>query len=490
MRRKMYIFLLVNLVLSTDLALGSPNNKKIGNKIPQNKHVSKDETKNERSKRALLEEEEHPFWPNRGKKELINSDSENEQFWATRGRRESSEENYMEDKTYTPQKGRLCKNCYPIGNSDAIYGNMKHTRDDTSPFWGMRGRRDSDEVEEDLFWGSRGRRHEVEPFWGNRGRRYEDTPFWGNRGRREEEPFWGNRGRREESPFWGNRGRRENDEPFWGNRGRREEPVVGPGNRVRQEDYEPFWGNRGRRKESESFWSSRGRRKQDLKEAILNAISVVEKDIENLSRLRRNSDDQDTFLDNKSKERRLQHLVNDPLRTHQSFLKTNEDPGTLLDNTMYVEQPHYVVVERSSRSSAEDDPFFISRGKKYFLNFDLEKAVRDRRGAIEEIVKSVRNDPFYIARGKKDAEFDKKGNSTKAMSTLSREEFLKARELICSTIDLIANKNGKNKRNTSLQKLAAQLQMDPYYVSRGKKTDTTNSDSLEDFINEVAAKCN
>lgn len=124
------------------------------------------------------------------------------------------------------------------------------------------------------------------------------------------------------------------------------------------------------------------------------------------------------------------------------------------------------------------------------------KAARDRRGAIEEIVKTVRNDPYYIARGKKDADMPA---GTKVNST-SEEDFLKVKELICAAIDMVSAQqhNGKAKREldndrdrrSMLKKLAAQLQMDPYYVSRGKKSENaSNRNHLLEFITDVADKC-
>ncbi|XP_028170126.1 repetin-like [Ostrinia furnacalis] len=493
MHTRMYIFLLLLLLLSTDIALGSVNKTKT-TKISHKHNSAKYHLKahSDRSKRSIDDDDENPFWPNRGKKELnalINSEKESP-FWATRGRRESSSvENYIDAqkpyKSYLSKNDRYCENCFPSSNSDEVYGNVKHTRDDvTSPFWGNRGRRSSEELidnflPESLFWGSRSARQENEPFWGNRGRRQDDPPFWGHRGRREDEPFWGNRGRREETPFWGHRGRRDDvDDPFWGNRGRRD-------------DFEPFWGNRGRRKDSEPFWSSRGRRKEDLKDSILHAINNVENDIENLSRLKKSDSEHNSFWGTRPRDSKLKHLFDGP-RNRPHALTT--EPRTVHDNRIYAEEPHYIIVERNSRSSAEDDPFYISRGKKYYIN--LPKAARDRRGAIEEIVKSVRNDPFYIARGKKD-DIVKVANTT-----MSHEEFVKAKELICATVELIMMKNENNKtkrditdserdRRTILKKLAAQLQMDPYFVSRGKKCgDSNNDDNLVEFINEVAGKCN
>lgn len=516
MPKRMNVFFLLLLLLSTDIALGNTNNKSKASKPVHGKHsAAKPVAKahSERTKRSIDDEE--PFWPNRGKKLLSYSNLNHDPFWAPRGRRDSSEETFQyAQKAYkpvVPQNDKFCENCFPPGLSNEVYGNVKHLRDDvTAPFWGHRGRRDSEElndndIPDDLFWGSRGRRQEKdEPFWGNRGRRQDDSPFWGNRGRREEEPFWGNRGRREETPFWGHRGRRDDDNPFWGHRGRREDTEPFWGNRGRRtEDYEPFWGNRGRRKEdSDPFWSSRGRRKEDLKESILDAIKDVENDIDNLSRLRR-STFENSFWSNRSRESKLKHLFSGSPRAkgHQSYLLkpyiNPSEPGTVHDNRIYAEEPHYIIVERNSRSSGEVDPFYISRGKKYYIELDLAKAARDRRGAIEEIVKSVRNDPYYIARGKKDSDVVKIGNST-----MPHEEFVKAKELICATVELIMIKSGTPKskremdeserdRRTILKKLAAQLQMDPYFVSRGKKSDEAgvNDDSIQDFINEVAGKC-
>lgn len=517
MRTRMYIFLLLLLLLSTDIALGSVNKTKTNKTLHKHNSVKGNlKAHSDRAKRSIDEDDESPFWPNRGKKKLHGYNNlDKEPFWATRGRRDSSSvESYIDaqkaSKSFISKNDRVCENCYPPSSSDEVYGNIKHTRDDVmSPFWGNRGRRSSEELTDNflpdsLLWGSRGTRQENEPFWGNRGRRQEDTPFWGHRGRREDEPFWGNRGRREETPFWGHRGRRDDvDDPFWGNRGRREDSEPFWGNRGRRDDFEPFWGNRGRRKESESYFSSRGARKEDLKESILHVINDVENDIENLSRQRRSDDDRNSFWGNRPRESKLKHLFDGPSRARpQSYILNKpglygvtSEPGTVHDNRIYAEEPHYIIVERNSRSSAEDDPFYISRGKKYFL--DMAKAARDRRGAIEEIVKSVRNDPYYIARGKK-RDLIKIGNTT-----MLHDEFVNAKELICATVELIMIKNEKNKtkrdindserdRRTILKKLAAQLQMDPYFVSRGKKSDdsSNNKDNLLDFINEVAAKCN
>lgn len=509
------LFLL--LLLSADIALGSAAANTIAD-TPYNKHNSAKpglKPHGERAKRAVHDDEE-PFWPNRGKKLLASHSDHEPPFWANRGRRDSGENYPDAQKAYkpvVPKNYKVCEDCFPSGYSDEVFANIKQPRDDVvTPFWGHRGRRSSEELDDndlpdDLFWGSRGRRQENEPFWGNRGRRQSDSPFWGTRGRREEEPFWGNRGRREEAPFWGHRGRREDANPFWGNRGRREESDPFWGNRGRRaEEYEPFWGNRGRRKEeSEPFWSSRGRRKEDLRASIQEAINDVENNIENLSRIRRSNYNTNSFWANRSRESKLQHLFNGPPRTkslQSVFLKPsynahNSEAGTVHDNKIYADEPHYILVDRSSRSSGEVDPFYISRGKKYYVELDLAKAARDRRGAIEEIVKSVRNDPYYIARGKKDSDNVNIGNAT-----MPRDDLAKAKELICATVELIMIKNGQTKskreideserdRRTILKKLAAQLQMDPYFVSRGKKNDdpANNDDYLQDFVSDVAGKC-
>ncbi|XP_060806039.1 uncharacterized protein LOC132902964 [Amyelois transitella] len=496
MRKTMNISLLFLLIISINIAFGNSGNKTNISKSGRS-HAKLNTTpiaKAQRMKRSLIDDDDVPLHFKTGHNKYYKQDSDEHQlterdtpFWANRGRRVSS---LAESDEYPLQEigrfvNKLCKSCYSTDASMDHGGDIKSRRDEL-PFWGNRGRRSSEEIEEP-FWGNRGRRQDSQddPFWGTRGRRQDDSPFWGNRGRREDEPFWGNRGRREDEPFWGNRGRRE-EEPFWGNRGRR------------QQEPEPFWGNRGRREDVEPFWGNRGRRKQDLKESILEAISVVEGDIENLSRMRRGGH-QTSFWTNRARESKLKNLFNGStrirLQSFPNYLKNvnsnSNEPGTVHDNRMYAEEPHYILVDRSSRSSAEDDPYYISRGKKYYL--DLSKVARDRRGAIEEIVKSVRNDPYYIARGKKDSVPNKINNST-----APREDFAKARDLICSTLELIAMKPDGNinkrevndperERRTILKKLAAQLQMDPYFVSRGKKSE--DDDTLE-FITDVASKCN
>ncbi|XP_059046881.1 uncharacterized protein LOC131842359 [Achroia grisella] len=538
MRKKLYIFLLFLLIISTNIVLGNGANKAKIAKLGQTKHNSV-RSNGDRIKRSLYDEDERKLKKPSGGQKYIHdykttADYDNKltkglPFGANRVKRFDT----IQDKVYDIENSgdfnsnpvflnKYCSNCFPTNDRyDELTENIKHRREDIEePFWGNRGRRSNEEVE-DLspgpFWGNRGKKQEDDPFWGTRGRRQDDSPFWGNRGRRDDEPFWGNRGRRQDIPFWGNRGRRDVVEPFWGNRGRREESEPFWGNRGRRKESEPFWGSRGRRQESEPFWAnrgrrdsdifwaSRGRRKQDLGQSLLDAIDDVQGNIENLSRLK---DSQTSFWANKSRDRklksiftgtasRLPHLPSMYNTGIANNLKGSE-PGTVHDNQMYAEEPHYIIVERSSRSSAEDDPYFISRGKKYSINYDLSQIARDRRGAIEEIVKSVRNDPYYIARGKKDVENVKIANYTKL-----QDELQKAKELICSTIELLSIKNNGNKtkrtlddndrdRRTILKKLAAQLQIDPYFVSRGKKSDESNNidDHLEDFINEISTQCN
>ncbi|KAJ0172334.1 hypothetical protein K1T71_012307 [Dendrolimus kikuchii] len=496
MRKKLYTFILFLLIVTTDVALGKDGYKDKTNKTNHKKQHHKDKIPGERTKRSLHEDRE-PFWPNRGKKlaETIdhvpeyhladkNSGINKEPpFWGTKGRPESSSSENYNDLDYPEEYGVYNKNlnkCIDCLNNEHkdTYKYLKDRRDDVYPFWGNQERKyTGDGYYFEPFWASRGRRQENEPFWGNRGKK-EDEPFWGNRGKKEDEPFWGNRGRRDDEPFWGNRGRRQDNEPFWGNRGRREG--------------EPFWGNRGKRK-IESFRYPKGERKTQLKGSILNTINDFENSIEHISRLRRSSNT--NYWMNRGRDSKLKYLFNGPRNRLAEAYVTNQRPpeaDTLHDSRIFADEPRYILVERSSRSSGEDDPFFISRGKKYNLN--LMKTARDRRSAIEEIVKSMRNDPYYIARGKKD--------DIKNENLSPAGEYLKAKELICSAINLIMVKNDNAKikreiddndgdRRTILKKLAAQLQMDPYFVSRGKKNDThSNKDFLVEFINDVANKCN
>lgn len=554
--QKKFLFLILFLILSNEIVLGkNGNDTKVLKKI--NKNIRKIGGKvKERSKRSpgeidkaftshirheLGNRNQGGFEKYLSEENDLNVDDasfiQELPFWGTRGRRDSSESDEYVRSNDVGYKGNSCKTC-----AKHIQDMQLNEKYEIAPFWSNRGRRDSDEIGEyNPFWGNRGRRQEEPPFWGNRGRRSKvklksqdiivDPPFWSSRGRRDDvEPFWGNRGRREETePFWGNRGRHDEDEPFWGNRGRREEKEPFWGNRGRRQENEPFWGTRGRRETDTSFWGNhgkkheygywkaedtnpfwgnRGRKKFALKESIINAMNNIAYNIENLARMRRG--EQDSFWNQRGRVSQLENYFIDPTRnvgsnrpiseTKPYSTKFTNKPtahNTVSDDRIYAEEPHYILIERNTRSSAEDDPFFISRGKKY-TNFKLPKGFRDRRGAIEDLVKSVRNDPYYIARGKKDSEYVKIGNST-----ILKDEFVKAKELICSAIDLLVIKNDGHKvkrdvdeserqRRTTLKKLAAQLQIDPYFVSRGKKNGDTDitEERLEEFVNNVADMCN
>ncbi|XP_047991111.1 uncharacterized protein PF3D7_1120000 [Leguminivora glycinivorella] len=519
MRKRLHILALILLILSSNAFGGGNKTKTV--KTAQKTNLKEKVT--DRIKRfADYDENDGQFWANRGKRQVTHKDfikddidqevnrkysnSKNKlydepPFWGNRGRR-SSEENDSD-----PTSSNLVSDnndYYSFTPEEKLngYPSLKDRRENTLPFWGNRGRRNSVEISVDNdgpFWSSRGRRQEEEPFWGTRGRRENGLPFWGNRGRRDNEPFWGNRGRREDNePFWGNRGRREENEPFWGNRGRRQDDEPFWGNRGKKEDEEPFWGNRGKKEldTKEPFWGNRGRRKEDFKESIMEAINKVENDIDYLSRLKKDATEfNGRFWKNRGRDSQLKHLFDNPMKNQHGIERVPFEltvkpsvSSTLLDDRIYADQPHYILVERSSRSSGESlDPYYISRGKKYF------KPSRGRRNAIEEIVKSVRNDPYYIARGKKDFQ------EMNLTHSKSHDGFSKAKELICATIELSLMHNeskdvkreineDRDRRNI-LKKLAAQLQNDPYFVSRGKKTESKEND-VEEFISQVAAMCN
>nr|QDK59909.1 natalisin [Cydia pomonella] len=506
MRKRLHISALILLILSSN-AFGGGNKTKTAQKI-----LFKEKATDRIKRFADYDENDGQFWANRGKRQVTHKDLTKDDidqqvnrkfpniknklyneppFWGNRGRR-SSEENYN-DQSYSDLVFGD-NDYYSFRTKQKLNGHpsLKDRRENTIPFWGNRGRRNSDEIPVDNdvspFWSSRGRRQEEEPFWGTRGRRENNLPFWGNRGRRDNEPFWGSRGRREENePFWGNRGRRQDEEPFWGNRGKKE-------------DEEPFWGNRGKKEldSTEPFWGNRGRRKDDLKESIMEAINKVESDIDYLSRLKKDATEYNgRFWKNRGRESQLKGLFDGNRLKNQHGVERIPSEltvkpsvsSTLLDDRIYADQPHYILVERSSRSSAESlDPYFISRGKKKYF-----KTSRDRRNAIEEIVKSVRNDPFYIARGKKDS------HNMNLTNSKTRDGFLKAKEVICATIELTLM-NNENKvvkreinedrdRRNILKKLAAQIQNDPYFVSRGKKNET-NENEVDEFISQIAAMCN
>lgn len=505
MRKKLFLLLLL-LFISNDFVFGQNGNKSKLVKVDNKKHESHRKENKTRQKRTVNEEIENPFIPEkdlnlndhhleeRGRTIKLKQIIENETpFWGNRGRRESASDETVPDVQLPSSNYHK----YPGKNQKLLLNFDENTRRDDveSPFWGNRGRRYSDESEEndmDLFPTNRGQIEDDEPFWGTRGRREEDSPFWGNRGRRDDdEPFWGNRGRREESePFWGNRGRRETIEPFCGSRGKKKIQS----RHINNEGFESFSGNRAISKEK-------------LADSIIEAFKNVQDNMNDISKYKRN-ELQTPFWMSRGRESKLKHLFSGIARNRfqnsPSFTKesTNSEvrpnrhePNTLNDDRIYAEEPRYILVERSSRSSAEEDPYFISRGKKYG-DFELAEATRGRRGALEEIVKSVRNDPYYIARGKKDQYYMKIGNSS-----LSRDALLKTKDLVCSTVDLVLTKHDRSRekraikdnereRRTILKKLAQHLQIDPYYVSRGKKnTELYIGDPLEHFIKNIEILC-
>ncbi|XP_052744364.1 uncharacterized protein LOC112044541 [Bicyclus anynana] len=511
MRRK--IILLLTLLLVSDDVFGKNGNKT--NKQTKRFHkTNNNDSKhkfNARVKRSLSTEKillsnkdvinedsnQYNYLDNKEKTLKLKSiDDQDSPFWGNRGRRESSSDETVPDVQLPNPKYKQNKNLYKvILNLDPKF------KDEVSPFWSNRGRRSSDESKdddppEDFFWANRGRRQDDDPFWGTRGRRQDD-----------ENPFWGNRGRRDNliSSFSSSKDRIDDEEPFWGNRGRRQEQ-------------EPFWGNRGRRDSFETLIHGKNKlkslylykdvinNKNELKDSVIDAISDLKNNNGNYERNRR--DDHTPFWINRGRDSKLKSLFNGIARNRMEYnpntannnlenephTKTFQQ-NTVHDDRIYAEEPHYILVERSSRSSAEDDPFFITRGKKH--SSYMNKATRGRRGALEELVKSVRNDPYYIARGKKDYINVGKSNATQI-------QFLKTRDLICATVELLTMKYSEgNKvkrqaidndrdRRTILKKLALQLQMDPYFVSRGKKDDVSNidTDALEQFINKVIVLCN
>ncbi|XP_041983210.1 uncharacterized protein LOC121736188 [Aricia agestis] len=476
MRKKFSLFLFL-LIISNDIVYGKHRNR--SKSKAETKHGATNSKANNRLKRSLLVDVEQK---GNAEKRKYFSDPKLEKdppFWGNRGRRDSSEVEDVASKYFNNDDYHKFK----IPNY-----NLKREDDEDTPFWGNRGRRNSEESEEMLYNLDNSiykeRRQEDDPFWGTRGRREDsdrnyiidtnDPPFWGNRGRREEsEPYWGNRGRREESePFWGNRGRRQENDPFWANRGRREAEAV--------------MDSRGKKKltsrmilndESEPFWGNRGRRRLKIRNSILKAIYDVKESLDSLIEQRYDGNNKygsKTLKTRISPEEKFAKLVGNELVAKKPNQKS------VLDDRIYAEEPHYIIVERSSRSSGEFDPFYISRGKK-FSNLEFTKAIPNRRGALEDLVKSVRNDPFYIARGKKDS-----GNTT-ASDVIDKNVF-------CMILEQMLNKKVKREvpersdrdRRTILKNLALKLQMDPYYVSRGKK----DSEEKDNFIDRIVAKCN
>lgn len=410
-------------------------------------------------------------------------------FWGARGRRVSSEETIPNIQLPTYNHNKHLEN---IEKSLLNYQNKLRRDEGDSPFWGNRGRRDSGESDENdinLFWANRGRRQDEEPFWGTRGSREESHPVLGNSGRYDDD-----------EPFWGNRGRRQEQEPFWGNRGRRENSIIG--NNGEKNKVKTIHIN----EVDEPYGKYQDKFKIKLKNSIIETIDDIQSNVDNFSRNRR-QETQLRFWPNRGRDSKLQslfngkmrnrlhHILNDQIKGENYELRSKYfEPNTVHDSRIYAEEPRYILVERSSRSSAEEDPFFISRGKKY-SEYDLDNGIRGRRGSLEELVKSVRNDPYYIARGKRVASIKTDD------STTNDDHLYKTKELVCSTVNLLMTKNQRSKvkrdindpdrnRRTILKKLALQLQMDPYFVSRGKKNDESREKlNVQDFINKILVMC-
>ncbi|XP_028027859.1 uncharacterized protein LOC114241256 [Bombyx mandarina] len=485
------LIVLFLILITSDLTFGKGNyNKKNLRTHQQNKKHNNTKTKfeSERIKRSTNDFGTVQFWTNKEivRPKYFNSEDSlqniedapiygkihNEPpFWAIRGRRDSSSsEIYTEPHSLESDRHDLQQN-YDHVTKIGLWNepDLKHPAN----FWANRGRRNPLDFDRSFM---------LEPSW-ERDLRQENDPFWGNRGKKEE-AFWSSKGKTEENPFWANRGRRLDQ-------------LEDRANRDSNTDVDPFWGSRGRRKDMEFI---KDHKKENLKQSILNAINDVEKDVKTLSRLRRSPGAGLNFWLNRGRDSKLKHLFN---RNSNNKAYVSNAGGstvntvnpsnaeTLSDSRIYADEPHYILLERNSRSSAEDDPFYISRGKKYYLKYNLGRPGRDRRGAIEEIVKSVRNDPYYIARGKKDLTNE---NSTQ------RNQYSKIKELVCTAIDMVLKKNNgdvvkrditdsERDRRTILKKLAAQLQNDPYFASRGKKSSADEGNHLNEFIDSIAEKC-
>ncbi|CAH4034738.1 uncharacterized protein LOC123706614 [Pieris brassicae] len=476
MRKKIFIFLIF-ILASNDIAYGKHGNDT--NIHKQNTEKTSERTKRSSNIKSFLQYEPSDDdgisqkFIDKLKLDTIKDDSP---FWGSRGRRESlSLENSEElPMTYEKVCSPYSKTCLSI---NSIYRN-------DVPFWGNRGRRYDSSSEENSkeFWDDRVRRQE------------EDDPFWGSRGRRtEDEPFWGSRGRRLES----NEFRSSNDDetPFWGNRGRRKMNAL-------YNEPEPFWGSRGKKNknaqqqlnEEEPFWATRGKRYRNFDDPPKPITTEFENNSK-LSRLR----DPISFWANRGRDSKLKHLFTGALRGRDKARIINKEvsvgfhvrpseQNTIQDDRIYAEEPHYILIERSSRSSSEDDPYIITRGKKYGSR--IAKAARDRRGALEDIVRSVQKDPYYIARGKKNS-FIKIGNTIMALDSLNKDK-------VCSMIQSLQAQGGnKRKREVSdperdrraiLQKLAAKLQEDPFFVSRGKKDKINEDENIQAFA-DIADMC-
>ncbi|GBP22088.1 Repetin [Eumeta japonica] len=528
MLKKILLLFILNAILITKNEADGKNCTNTKKTVWKSKHEQniKNNIDVQREKRSFDNDDEfRPFWANRGKKQANekidlknididdNLDTKHREynmddntyvdapFWGNRGRR--GEVAYLHNKIRdyvvqnridnpinllynTATSGKLCKhrcqNKYLDNLSRLV--SIKNRREENSPFWGNRDRRNvnDDVADEDTDL--------VGPFWGNRGRRADDeNPFWGARGRREDNSnreskergddnllFWGNRGRLDDSlPFWGNKGKRE-DIPFWGNRGRRENV--------------PFWGNRGRRQDLGPFINARINKYGETKSKGLDDDSIFDLYTPNpLGYLWSNRGRDSTLKYLFGKNDRLRSSSPQPMNT----FGRNKDFESIHDDRIYAEEPHFIVIDRSNEGfSTEEEPFFTSRGKKKIFH-NLAKAARDRRGTIEDIVKSVKNDPYFIARGKKEYVQN---------FTVPGAILVKTKDLICSTIDLMNSKHEGVKvkreiddsdkdRRTILKKLAAQLQTDPYFVSRGKKNPeiTFNDVYLYEFIKKISEMC-
>ncbi|XP_022114004.2 uncharacterized protein LOC110992471 [Pieris rapae] len=484
MRKKIFIFLIF-ILASNHIAYGTHGNNTNIHDHKQNTGKTSERTKRSSNIKSFLQYEPSDTdgigqkLTDKLKLDTIKDDSP---FWGARGRRESSSLENSEELPMTNEK--VCsphsKTCLSI---NSIYRN-------DMPFWGNRGRRydssseeNSKEVSDDRVR----RQEEDDPFWGSRGRRIEDEPFWGSRGRRLESNEYQSSKHRalyndDETPFWGNRGRRTMNALY-------NEP-------------EPFWGNRGKEyknylqqlNEEEPFWATRGKRYRNFDDTLKPITSEFENSSK-LSRLR----DASSFWANRGRDSKLKNLFTGTLRGRDKAQVINKEvsvgfhikpmeQNTIQDDRIYAEEPSYILIERSSRSSMEDDPYIITRGKKYGSR--IAKAARDRRGALEDIVRSVQKDPFYIARGKKNS-FIKVGNTIMALNSLNKDK-------VCSMIQSLQGQGGyirkrevndpERDRRAILQKLAAKLQEDPYFVSRGKKDKINEDEKIQDFA-DIANMC-
>ncbi|CAK1545608.1 unnamed protein product [Leptosia nina] len=473
MRKKLFVFLIL-LLASNDIAYGKhSNNTNIDN---NKKHKKLNHKGNDRPKRSSNIKTFFQHLPSSDditrnkltdklKAESIEDDAP---FWGARGRRESASSESSRETQASYEK--VCppyKKCYFVDVNKNDY-----------PFWANRGRRDDSQSEE-AYWDDRIRRQDDDdPFWGSRGRRNEDPPFWGSRGRRYQGTDYSSYD--------------DDDTPFWGNRGRRK-----MSDRNSIDEPEPFWGNRGKKMKSkpmdeeDPFWATRGKRENDYTNPFISDYVALDNSLKSKG-LRA------PFWANRGRDSKLKYLFNGPTRSKNKpgisskevsvgfHIKPSEQ-NTVHDDRIFAEEPHYILIERTSRSSMEEDPYIITRGKKYSNR--LAKAARDRRGVIEDIVRSVQKDPYYIARGKKNS-YIKVGNTIMPVDRPNKDK------MFCEMVNSLWKNESKVKREindperdrrTILKKLAAQLQADPYFVSRGKKDAT--DDKVLAFVNEISDMC-